>query len=193
MLFACGLTLPLRQAEFARAICTKKLRGNRYPVYYVGFLGKHQKDVVEGLEEVVYTSWDQSPSAPAKQRPREAAEVPRLTTILWQNNRPVFPSSVLSKFAENSDHYNELVQIKTKLEGLWPASQGDDSSACSVPRAVGSPDFSGTEVLDISREVSLPLTPMDAFTGERFLGSCLIFLGMSLSSLSNASSLESSL
>ena len=165
----------LRQAEFARAICAKKLRGNRYPVYYLGFLGKHQKDVVEGLEEIVYTSWDQSPTAPPKQRPREAAEVPRLTTILWQNSRPVFPSSLLSKFAENSDHYNELVQFKTKLEGLWPASKGDDSSA-SVPRAVGSPDFSGTEVLDISREVSLAMTPMDGFSGERFLESCLIFL-----------------
>eukprot|EP00435_Cladocopium_sp_Y103_P042401 s1984_g11.t1 len=156
------------QAEFARAICAKKLRGARYPVYYAGFLGKHQKDVVEGLEESIYTSWDQSSSAPPKQRPRESAEVPRLTTILWQNNRPVFPSSILSKFAEESDHYNELIQIKKKLEGLWPASQGEgSSSASSVPRAVGSPDFSGTEVLDISREVSLAMTPMDGFAEER--------------------------
>jgi len=163
-----------RYAEFGRSLALKKLQRAtaKYTLHYLAVLRDSQKDVVEAIEEMVYQSWDGSASAPPKTRPREATQEPRLGTILWQDGRPVFPTTLLTKFAEDSDHRAELLKLKEKVEELWPSDGGGagTGTGSTVRRAAGAPDFSGVEVLDISREVSLSvMTSYDDFSEERLL------------------------
>ncbi|CAL1167352.1 unnamed protein product [Cladocopium goreaui] len=158
-------------AEFARSVVAKKLGATsaNWPVFYFGLLRDSQKDVIDFVEETVYTHWDGQPNAPPKTRVREVAQAPDLKLILWQNHRPVFPISLLSKFSSDSDHHAEIKKLKNLVEGMWPASSlpGDSSTAGAPLRAVESPDLSGVEVLDVSREVSLSMIPMSDFSEER--------------------------
>eukprot|EP00435_Cladocopium_sp_Y103_P070774 s395_g36.t1 len=157
-------------AEFARSVVGKKLGSTsaNWPVFYFGLLRENQKDVIDFVEESVYTHWDGQPNAPAKTRPREVAQAPDLKLILWQNHRPVFPNALLSKFSSDSDHHSEIKKLKGLVEGLWPAGPSGDSSTTGASlRAVGSPDLTGVDVLDISREVSLSMIPMSDFAEER--------------------------
>lgn len=177
----CFFSLCRRHAEFARSVVAKKLGATsaNWPVFYFGLLRDSQKDVIDFVEETVYTHWGGQPNAPPKTRVREVAQAPDLKLILWQNHRPVFPISLLSKFSSDSDHHAEIKKLKNLVEGMWPASSlpGDSSTAGAPLRAVGSPDLSGVEVLDVSREVSLSMIPMSDFSEERFLPSkfCNVF------------------
>ena len=110
--------LCIRHAEFGRSLAVKKLQraASKYNVYYMAILRETQKDVVDSIEEMVYQAWDGSATAPPKTRPREAAQEPRLGTILWQDGRPIFPTTLLSKFAEDTDHRSEVLKLKEKLE-----------------------------------------------------------------------------
>ena len=160
--------LPLRQAEFARAVVKAKLeRSWRHPVYYLGLLKDHQKDVAESLENAVYTSWDAGTSAPPKHRQREQSQTPRLSLILWQNGRPLFPQALLTKFAADSDQCAKVKEMQQQLEELWPTESAPGVGATSHPRAGGSLDLAGEDLLDIDREVSVALTPFADFSEER--------------------------
>ena len=166
------LVLPppgLRQAEFARSICAKKVqRPPNFPVHYLGLFRDGQKDVADALAESVYTAWDNASTSPPKTRTREAASEPRLGIVLWQDQRPVFPSTLLTRFANDSDHHAEMLKLKAKMEELWPSDSLPSTSPATNRRAVGSPDFTGVEQLDISREVSLSvMKTYDEFNEER--------------------------
>lgn len=136
-------------------------------MYYLGLLKDHQKDVAESLEEAVYTAWDAGTSAPPKQRQREQSQTPRLNLILWQNGRPVFPPALMTKFVADSDQHARVKEMQNHLSELWPAASVPGVDATSLPRAGGSPDLAGVDVLDVDREVSVALTPFADFSEER--------------------------
>ena len=160
-----------RHAEMARAVVRERLAGRWLNVHYIGILkAGSQKDVLAGIEESVYNSWDSSSEAPAAQRAREAAATPSLSMILWQHNRPVFPPALLSKFVEGSPHHGEVQKMKKTLEELWPADSAPESSTGGGPvRAVGSPDLSGVNMLDLERLVDLRTISSDSFAEEKLL------------------------
>ena len=158
----------LRHAEFARSVCKTKLGNPSSPLHYMGLLRETQKDVSEFIEEAVYLAWDASPVAPPKTRPREAAQEPSLGTLLWQNSRPVFPPSLVSKFSDQPDCNKKILAMKSEVETLWPSTEVPGSDATTVPRAVGAPDFAGEDVLDVNREVDLKMTHYNDFAEDVF-------------------------
>ncbi|CAK9013327.1 unnamed protein product [Durusdinium trenchii] len=161
----------LRYAEFGRALVTKKLDGKWPKLSYVGLLRESQKDVILQLEEMVYNAWDNSGTAPAKTRPREEAQVPRLTALLWGTDGPSFPESILGKFAPGTEQHTEVLKWKKDLEDAWPraatAAPTTGSARRAPARAAGSPDFTGTDVLDLAREVDLAKIKTDDFAEEK--------------------------
>lgn len=128
---------------------------------------KHRK-VAGDLESAVFSHWDQSSTAPAKQRPRPPVclAVDGLCLISSTDAGPVWPESLQSKFPENSAEKKELDKLKEQFMTECPTAQsgGGSSAPGSAPatlRVTGSPDFSnGPEPLDISRVVDcLPVSP----------------------------------
>ncbi|CAK9003765.1 unnamed protein product [Durusdinium trenchii] len=158
--------LPNRYAEFGRAVCERRLAGHTPFLSYMGLIKDSQKDNLAAVEEMVYNHWDGSSHAPAKQRPKEEKEKPSLSLVLWHNNRPIFPDALVRKFADGSDQHAQILRMKKELEDLWPSSAGGESAVVSA-RAAGSPDFTGTRVLDLSREVDLARTPSSEFKEDR--------------------------
>ena len=167
------LPSPVRYAEFGRAVAEKRLHSPSEPVHYLGLIRESQKDNALSIEENVYNKWDSSPEAPPKVRPRSEQQEPSLAILLWRHQKPCFPPSLLDKFPENSEQHKAIVALKKALEDLWPSSATPVAPGASAPRATGSPDFTGTDVLDLTRYVDLPKTPSTEFNGEKFLG--LIF------------------
>ena len=156
----------------ARAVVRERLAGRLLQVHYIGILkASSQKDVLAAIEESVYNSWDSSSAAPPAQRAREAAATPSLSVILWQQNRPVFPQALLSKFVEGSPQHGEVLKMKKTLEELWPSTSSPESSASGggPVRAVGSPDLSGVNLLDLDRLVDLRTISSDSFAEEKLL------------------------
>lgn len=126
------------------------------------------------VEEMVYTSWDASPTTPPKARARDPAQVPRLSTLTWQRDRPSFPAALLQKFAEGTHHHAEISKLKTALEAMWPASEEAPTTQSGQPspvtaRAVGSPDFTGENLLDLTRMVDLAQIKTQDFSEEKLL------------------------
>ena len=160
---------PCRHAEFARAIVKRKLSGKVPEVSYFGIIKDIQKDVVSSIEEDVYNAWDNSSTAPAKTRVRDAAATPTLDTLSWVNGSPKFPDALLAKFPEGSLQHQEIVKFKEKVTSMFPASANPSPTAVTV-RATGLPDFSGETVLDLERELSLETTSLDDFNQEELLG-----------------------
>lgn len=163
------IALTARYAEFGRAVCERRLAGHTPFLSYMGLIKDSQKDNLAAVEEMVYNHWDGSSRAPAKQRPKEEKEKPSLSLVLWHNNRPIFPDALVRKFADGSDQHAQILRMKKELEDLWPSSAGGESAVVSA-RAAGSPDFTGTRVLDLSREVDLARTPSSEFKEDRLLG-----------------------
>lgn len=164
----------IRYAEFGRAVCERLLAGRSPYVSYLGLLKEQQKDNIVAVEEMVYNHWDASPQAPAKQRPKQELQTPSLSILLWQRNKPAFPQNLLDKFVEGSDQKAEVDRMKKELESLWPTAGTADSAASVVARAAGSPDFTGSTVLDLKREVDLPKTPSSVFSEDKFLGTVCV-------------------
>lgn len=121
----------------------------------------------------MYNAWDNSGTAPAKTRPREEAQVPRLTALLWGTDGPSFPESILGKFAPGTEQHTEVLKWKKDLEDAWPraatAAPTTGSARRAPARAAGSPDFTGTDVLDLAREVDLAKIKTDDFAEEKWL------------------------
>ena len=165
----------------ARAVVKERLDGRLQNVHYIGILKQTQKDVLAAIEEKVYSSWDSSSAAPPAQRTRESAAAPNLGLILWQRDRPVFPPHLLTKFNEGTTHHAEVLKMKKALEDLWPGSSSPppaSSAGAAVVRAVGSPDLSGVNLLDLEREVDLRTISSDSFSEEkslRVVGVCFFF------------------
>lgn len=167
--FFVHCSAPCRHAEFARAIVKRKLSGKVPDVSYFGVIKDTQKDVVSSIEEDVYNAWDSSSAAPAKTRVRDAAATPTLDTLSWVNGSPKFPDALIAKVAEGSPQYKEIVKFKEQLIGMFPETATSSSTAVTV-RATGLPDFSGENVLDLEREVSLETFSADEFNQEELLG-----------------------
>eukprot|EP00435_Cladocopium_sp_Y103_P033211 s2906_g8.t1 len=150
-----------QHAEFARAIVKRKLSGKAPDVSYFGVVKDTQKDVIASIEEEVYNAWDNSSAAPSKTRVRDAAAT---------YGSPKFPDALLAKFPEGSPQHKEIVKFKEQVKSMFPASENQSSSAVTV-RAAGLPDFSGENLLDLEREVSLETIGADEFNQEE-LASC---------------------
>lgn len=167
--------------EFGRAIVDQRLSDSKNQQCYIGFVRDHQKDVIQMIEESVYTWWDQSSEAPAKKRPREAASTPSLGILLWEDDRPRFPKQLLEKFPRGSEQHGIISGLAKHFHELWP-EDGKASSASPlkgtapkpVSRAVGSPEFAADEILDLEREISLLTIPSQSFAEERPGFRCLI-------------------
>ncbi|CAK8996456.1 unnamed protein product [Durusdinium trenchii] len=161
--------LPNRYVEFGRAVCAQKIAGKWSAVSYMGLIKDGQKDVMQMMEEQVYNSWDAGPHAPSKMRVRDETQAPKLTAILWQNDRPVFPDSLVNKFPVGTEQHTEVLKMKNALEALWP-SPSSNTPARNVnvpPRAVGEPDFADTTLLDLTREVDLAKIKSEDFAEEK--------------------------
>ena len=164
-----------RQAEFARAALNRALgQSNKKPdIMYIGVLRPSQKDVVQALEKQVYDDWDSSAQAPAKRRPRSAAEQPSLSMLCWVNGVPKIPETLLNKFPLGSSHRHEIEELQKKLEKMWPAPQqqqgpqGGQDRARGVERTSINPDLTGVVLLDLDREVDLPQVSVCGFDVER--------------------------
>ena len=165
---------PGRHCEFGRALVQKRIAGHWGKMHYLGLVQKSQKDAITALEEQVYVAWDAGPKSPPKQRARNAASVPKLTALLFQNGRPKFPDALVSKFPQSAPQHQEVLKLKAELDALWPPeprgpqSRTTESTPESV-RAVGRPDLTGVDYLDVSREVDLAKIPESEFQEEKQL------------------------
>lgn len=165
----------MRYAEFGRATCEKLLAGRSSELTYLGLLKESQKDNIAGCEEMVYRTWDANPHSPPTQRPRPEQTRPSLTVLLWQQDKPVFPPSLLEKFPEGSPEHSEVLKLKKEMESVWPSSARPSVGAGSGARASGFPDLANANVLDLMREVDLEKIPVAGFSADKPLGQKMMF------------------
>lgn len=178
MELANPLTLWLRFGELAKAV-VKRLLSNRSSKPVVRYFGVHydMKEVKLAVEKDVYTHWDQNPTSPPMQRTRERLPDPTLSMLQWTGEAATFPASILEKFAPGTAHHNQLLEVKTEVEKLYPPPpvRPASSGRAVTPRAGGRPDYSsegGVQPLDTSREVDLAKISQADFQEERPGGFC---------------------
>lgn len=151
------------------------LAGRGPEVTYLGLVKEGQKDNITGCEEMVYRTWDANPHSPPAQRPRSEQARPPLTVLLWQQDKPVFPPSLLEKFPEGTAEHSEILKLKKEMETVWPSSARPPVGAGSGARASGFPDLSNASVLDLTREVDLEKIPVAGFSADKPLGQKMVF------------------
>lgn len=164
-----------RQVEFAKAIVERVLDTPNDGVRYMGFVpAQNMKDVTASIRHKVYQQWDASSESPPQSRPAETTETtaPPLQVLAFQNGRPVFPNSLLSRFDADSREHQQILEKKVELELLFPPpAAGDPVATAGQPgRASGNCDFSvdnGLQPLDPQRDVSLVTVTEDQFTDAR--------------------------
>ena len=131
---------------------------------------------MKALEEMVYTNWDNSDSAPPKARPTEPMADPTLSLLTRDGSAARFPDSVLSKFAAGTAAHHEVQTMNAQLIQEFPESGGNRAGLGqgqqnrTRPRATGRPDFSiegGKMPLDVTRLLDLPHVPADGFSVTR--------------------------
>ena len=175
----CGLILNVqwvwklayRYAEFARAVVQRRLERRQPEFAYFGVIRENQRDTIIALEEQVFNAWDNGPEAPPKTRTRDAAGTPNLKILIWNDGAPKFPDHVLTKFPEGPSHNAEIKKLQAELESDWPATRtgvpSNPAPSRTQSRATGLPDFTGEDVLEISREVDLAKLSADDFNVEQ--------------------------
>ena len=175
----CGLILNVqwvwklayRYAEFARAVVQRRLERRQPEFAYFGVIRENQRDTIIALEEQVFNAWDNGPEAPPKTRTRDAAGTPNLKILIWNDGAPKFPDHVLTKFPEGTSHNAEIKKLQAELESDWPATRtgvpSNPAPSRTQSRATGLPDFTGEDVLEISREVDLAKLSADDFNVEQ--------------------------
>ena len=80
---------------------------------------------MKAVEEMVYTNWDNSDSAPPKARPTEPMADPTLSLLTWDGSAARFPDSVLSKFAAGTAAHHEVQTMNAQLIQEFPESGGN--------------------------------------------------------------------
>ncbi|CAK9069269.1 FO synthase subunit 1, partial [Durusdinium trenchii] len=157
--------VPNRQCEFARAIMDRLLAGNQHPkIKFFLVLRPDQKDVLHQLEQQVYSHWDNSSTAPPKQRERSRQEQPQLQVFCWAGGAPQMPEAVLKKFPQGTPQHQEVLKMEAELRALWPAAAAPTSdSRSNAPRVSAMPDLAGAKFVDLSRAVSLPKIDVAGF------------------------------
>lgn len=75
----------------------------------------------------------------------------------------------LSKFPQGTVQHQEVLKFKADLEELRPAeeSTGASTGSPATVRAVGGPDLSGADCLDVTREVDLEKIPDSSFSADK--------------------------
>ncbi len=131
-------------------MCDRMLKSRNLapPVKYCGVFTQNHKDTIAFIEDLVYTSWDQGPDAPAKSRPQELAPTPSLGVLTWNGSSPGFPSSLIQKFPIESEEHKALMQYVAEVKNFYPNTQVGDPSpqtnanqTRNAARATGKPDF----------------------------------------------------
>ena len=180
----CGFSnadlLSIRQVEFAKAIVERALATPNDGVRYIGFVRADDlKDAAASIRHKVYQHWDGSSESPPQSRPAETTgtSAPPLQILAWQDGRPIFPNSLVSRFDADSLENQQILQKKAELEQLFPApAAGDPVTTPGQPgRASGTCDFSvdnGLQPLDTQRDVSLVTVTEEQFTDERLSVFC---------------------
>ena len=121
-----------RQVEFAKAIVERVLDTPNDGVRYMGFVpAQNMKDVTASIRHKVYQQWDASSESPPQSRPAETTETtaPPLQVLAFQNGRPVFPNSLLSRFDADSREHQQILEKKVELELLFPPPAAGDPVA----------------------------------------------------------------
>ena len=161
--------LPNRHMEFGRAVLKRHLDNptSSPQIVYIGFAREEQKDVQTAMENMVYSHWDASKDAPAKTRPQEAVADPELTLLTWSNGHPLFPASVLEKYATGTSANDEILKLKQEFLAAFPESAVTGGAGAGQSRqaqggqganqrARGRPDFNidgGASPLDVTRVI----------------------------------------
>eukprot|EP00438_Fugacium_kawagutii_P036030 Skav221500 [mRNA] locus=scaffold2743:56038:61361:- [translate_table: standard] len=153
------------------------LKGEKTFIRYCGFvLTEFFKDNLTAVRDMIYKSWDESPSSPPKQRPEteQALAAPNLQILAWQGGKPYFPSPLTSKFEQGTSEHGEIQKLKETFLQLFPnSSEPEPTVAATAPRqgrASGLCDFSldnNSQPLDPNRDVDLVMIPDDQFSEER--------------------------
>ena len=159
-----------RQCEFGRAVLDRAL-GNQSPkIHYMGVMRPDQKKVVQELEQQVYKHWDDSLQSGPKQRPRTEQERPQLSILRWAGSVPKLPDQMFGNFPVGSPQHGDVLKFEADLKRLWPAPEQPqiESSQNGPVRTAALPDFQGTTILDINREISLAHISAVGFQVERW-------------------------
>lgn len=182
ILFVGDSNAPSRCYEFARAVVKHRINNPNSPIRYVGFVRMHEGpgdtlgDITKALRSEVYNHWDGSPHAPAKARPRDdgegaATSAPKLQILAWQDDRPVWPDILSSRFAEGTSEHGVLAdRHKAFLEKYPQESRAAPTSSDGPRRAGGTCDFTEGAPLDWGRDIDLASVKESDFTVTRCPG-----------------------
>lgn len=110
--------------------------------------------------------------APPRTRPPDdtTQAPPELQLLAWEADGPIWPNVLNSRFDASTEEHKTLMEKKAELEASFPPQTRRTSlGSGSRGRAGGVCDFAidgGTQPLDISREVSLPVVAEGDAQGE---------------------------
>ncbi|CAK9022466.1 FO synthase subunit 1 [Durusdinium trenchii] len=165
--------LPNRFAEFGRAAVKRNLEGAGIKLRYFAFMMEEVEVNRAAMRGMVHEVWDKDPNSPPKQRPNRessgAADAPSLELLAWQDGRPYFPDSILSKFADHTPEFQGIQKLKKTFEDMFPAA-AQPAPVTGSGRAGGVCDFSlddGKKPLDLTRCIDLPMVSKDEFAVTR--------------------------
>ena len=168
------LTGFVRFCEFGRAMAMRNVGDHRRPVHYFGFVSAEFDANLTAIKTAVYNEWDSnSARSPPSARPREESDVatsaPDLQIFSWQSERPVFPSSLMTRFQEGTAEFARMVEFKNNFNDLFPESS-QPAPQTGVGRVGGACDFtldSNRCPIDIHRVIDLPTFAVSEFTENR--------------------------
>ena len=177
----------MRHAEFGRACVKQTLDSAKIPIHYCGIIGENLKKLQEGVQSLVYNSWDASDASPPRERarPERVNPVDQLQLEVLAVNRgvPCWPDVILSKFHESTEEHKTLLKMKTAFEREFQVSQRNANantnrvtSSTQGNRCSGVCDYTvdgGKEPLDVQRVIDLPHVGLESFESDNRPG--LIF------------------
>lgn len=151
----------------------RNLEGAGIKLRYFAFMMEEVEVNRAAMRGMVHEVWDKDPNSPPKQRPNRessgAADAPSLELLAWQDGRPYFPDSILSKFADHTPEFQGIQKLKKTFEDMFPAA-AQPAPVTGSGRAGGVCDFSlddGKKPLDLTRCIDLPMVSKDEFAVTR--------------------------
>ena len=159
--------LPVRFAEFGRAMAARSLEDAERPVHYFGFVLNEMESTLAHVRSNVYAAWDANlnlspPRSRLRREEQSEQERPSLELLAWANNGPIFPAALLDRFGEATPEYAKLKELKADFLRKYPAeipsSTQPSPNVGGSGRAGGQCDYTideNLEPLNPNREIDL--------------------------------------